>query len=460
MENQKINQKEISKTTESRNNDSVQAKKEEESSELIKKLKNETNTEFNTKEFEQDFLSVYIEEPFLGGVSLEITKRPDSRCSTAYVGVDISSLDLVLGYNPEFFRSLNKTERRGVIRHELYHVVFQHILDRAPLDRSLSMAFNISADAAINSIIGAQNLPEIGIIPGKKFPKRKDMSQLDKEIQDFIEKAPQLQATEAYFEEIKALIEKDKKRGGDGMITIGGFDDHDLWGRLPQNVRDMLKEKVKNLICRSAKQSDAKNQWGSVPAEIQERIRKMLSNEVDWRSVLRNFIGRCRTMERISTIKRLNKKVPFIYPGTKRNTTANFVCFIDQSRSVSDEDICIFFGELEKFAEHTNLDVFHFDTEIDFASHTVWKKGKKIEAKRTRCGGTRFNCVSEYLNKQENRGKWSGAIILTDGFAERIDHVVGTKILWLITPTGDATGAIRSGNYVCHMSKEKTFHAV
>jgi hypothetical protein len=73
---------------------------------------------FDAREFEHDFLQVYMHEPFLGGVSLGISKGPDPNCSTAYVGFNRETHELFMGYNPYFFRSLQAIEREGVIIHE------------------------------------------------------------------------------------------------------------------------------------------------------------------------------------------------------------------------------------------------------------------------------------------------------------------------------------------------------
>jgi len=204
----------------------------------------------------------------------------------------------------------------------------------------------------------------------------------------------------------------------------------------------------------ATKKADRDNSWGSVPQHIQEMIRKMLSREVDWRSIIRNFIGRSRTLERNSTIKRVNKKLPYIQPGVKRPMRANFACFMDQSGSMSDDDIALLFGELSGLANLTTLDVFHFDTEVDEKSHKVWKKGNaNPDRLRTRGGGTDFDAVANFCNRSENRGKWSGVIILTDGYAPKMGMVNGARVLWVVTPSGTMEH-IRPGDLACQMKKD------
>jgi len=203
--------------------------------------------------------------------------------------------------------------------------------------------------------------------------------------------------------------------------------------------------------------ADRSNDWGSIPQEIREAIRRLVSHEVDWRSVVRNFIGRCRTMDRNSTIRKINKKLPYMFPGVKRPLRAKFVVFIDQSSSMSDEDIAMLFGELENFAQETELDVYHFDTQIDLNSHTVWKKGKAFPAvHRTRSGGTDFGCIAKFCNDPKNRGDWSGVVVLTDGYADTMPVVVGSRVLWVITETG-TMNAVRPGDLAVQMKVSKTF---
>lgn len=415
---------------------------------------------YRSSEFNHDFVTVYMEQPFLGVVSMEITKLADEGAPTAYMGArkEDKEYELVLGYNPDFFRSLTAKERQGVICHELYHLIFQHVTHRTVVDKRMSQLWNVATDLAINSIIGQQNLPSFCLFPGKR-PTRKDpktgqiVDAGDKDLCDFIEKAPGLQAADFYFEKMKEIIDKRKNDNSDdptgGMATL---DDHDGWGELPAEIEEQLAERMRDLIEKAVRHCDnTSKQWGSIPQEIQEMIRKLISREIDWRSILRNFIGRCRSTERIGTVRRINKRAPFALPGARRKTYAKFACFIDQSGSMSDSDIAMLFGEMEGLSKETAIDVYHFDTEIDEKSHTVWKKGAPTpKPHRTRCGGTDFNAVAGFCNRHDNRGRWAGVIILTDGYAPVMGPIVGSRVLWVITESGTME-AVRPGDLACKM---------
>jgi len=441
-----------------------QEQAEKEVDATIEKVLREKQAEarYRHGEFDHDFLKVYMDDPFLGTISQGITKLPDFTMPTAYVGVrpNGKAHEVLMGFNPEFFRSLNNKQRRGVVKHELYHLVFQHIFERAVGDKEYQVLWNWATDLAINSIIGKDNLPDACLIPGTRPIDPSTGKPIEGPYAEFIEQAPVMQASDFYFEKLREIQQREGNNGslnvaiGQGMGTL---DDHGKWDQIPKDIREQIKSKVRDMLDQAVRKAERTNDWGSVPAEIQQIIKKLLSREVDWKSVLRNFIGRCRSMDRISTIKRINKRAPYMFPGCKRNYVATFACFIDQSGSMSDDDISMLFSELETFAQETQIDVYHFDTEIDLDSHTVWARNKPFpSAHRTRCGGTDFQSIANFANQQENRGKWSGICILTDGYAPTMGQIFGSRVMWVITEHG-TMDAVRSGDLAIQMKKEKQF---
>jgi predicted metal-dependent peptidase len=428
-----------------------------------------SKSKFRYGDFDQVFANLWQQEPFLALISMEITKIIDTKCKTAYIGLRRSAIlrnkyDIVLGFNPEFITSLPDNQKIGVMIHEFYHFIFHHILSRSSSVKEDQKLFNWAADMAINSLICDNNhverLPDFALLPGR-HPKDPETGEpLPGKYAEFMAKAPLKQSTDYYFDELKRIRdEEQEKNGGKGasMDVIlgnpGTLDDHDGWGEIPEEIAEQLRNRIGEIIDKSAKQAQRTNRWGSVPQEAMDWINKLLSREVDWRSILRNFIGRARSVERNSTIKRINKKMPYIHPGVRRPLIANFVCFMDQSGSMLDEDIATLFGELQNLADLVTLDVYHFDTEIDEKSHMKWRKGDaNPKLLRTRRGGTDFNAVANFVNRPENRGKWSGCLILSDGYAPTMGLVNGPKVLWVITEHG-TMDAVRVGDLAVQMKK-------
>lgn len=130
---------------------------------------------YRSSEFDHDFLKVFLEQPFLGVISMEVNKTADEGAPTAYMGAMKVEKDyeLTLGYNPDFFRSLSPDERQGVICHELYHLIFSHVTKRTVADTRMQKLWNVATDLAINSIIGDKKLPKFALIPGRR-PVRLD----------------------------------------------------------------------------------------------------------------------------------------------------------------------------------------------------------------------------------------------------------------------------------------------
>ncbi len=408
-------------------------------------------------EFDNDFVTLYMNDPFLGSVSMGISKVENNKLPTAAIGAVRTSrgAEVVMYLNTGFFRNLTPEHRRGVIKHELYHFIFGHLGSRAIGDTKYAKLFNYATDLAINSIIGANDLPGFALIPGKR-PKSMKGVEDTSPYGDFIANAKPLEATDYYFEQLRKIADEQGDDANEIMIGDGTLDDHGGWQDLPKEVEDEIRDKLKESLGRAVRDAEKTQRWGSVPQEIQEMLKKMISNEVDWRSILRNFLGRSRSQDRISTIKRINKKMPFIYPGTKRPTKAKFVAFIDQSGSMSDEDITLLFGELDNLAKDVIVDIYFFDTEIDHNSHMTWSKGGNKPRIRARCGGTDFNAVANFCNSRENRNKWTGVIILTDGYAPTMGAIHGARVIQVITETGTMSSC-RPGDLCVQMKKERKF---
>lgn len=199
-----------------------------------------------------------------------------------------------------------------------------------------------------------------------------------------------------------------------GVAGVGTMDDHDGWEDGDSEAsREYVDAKIRKVIGEAVKQADQSNGWGSVPAEMQGYLRERYSNQVNWKQLLRQFTGLARGTTRISSLKVINRRYPYVHPGVKRGRTANLWIFVDQSGSVDDRSLELLFGELNNLARQMDIKVFPFDTQVDSENVINWRRGQKVQPKRTRCGGTSFDAVVNYLDK--HRGECDGALILSDG---------------------------------------------
>ena len=370
-----------------------------------------------------------MDEPFFAALSRKIEKRADYNIPTAGVRVDPDSAQFEMIYNPDFFASLPEEHVRGVLKHEFYHLIFEHVTSRKP-EGVPHKAWNIAADLAINSHLQGE-LPEMACMPG---------------VGPF-EDLPLHKSAEWYLANLPKKDEGDEGGSGsgeggegDGEGEPGSFDDHSGWddnadSPQQQAANQMAKERLKNAMKEAAKEAaQSAKGWGSISGEVKEDILKRLESKVDWRKVLRYFIKTSQRASRRSSVKRINKRYAYIHPGKKVQRQAKIAIAIDQSGSVSDDMLSAFFAELNSLAKLAEFTVVPFDTNVDESKVYVWKKGKSQKAERVLCGGTCFNAPTEYVNSQN----FDGVIILTDMEAPK-PKACKAQRMWMT----DARGASR-----------------
>ena len=403
---------------------------------------NRCDTEFN---LERHLIVFLQESPFYAELSRHIRKTPTKGLPTAGVTFNKETDELVLLWNPDFFEGLSNSEIKGVLLHEFNHLIFGHLADRR---REPHRTWNIATDLAINSLIyasmGAKSedrpLPKEGLVPGQrplmdpemlaKAPP--DQRAAYEQFADLIASFPTLQTSEWYHFK---LLEEAKKNGGDDdksksmrqllgtepgdiEIIIGGdsMDDHSGWDKIPEEMRPYVEGRIKAVLEKAVNHADGQaNGWGNMPASMQAEIRRSVSNIINWRSVLKQFVGSLTRGERTTSIKRINRRYPYIHPGVKRGYTAKLAIAIDQSGSVDDGQLNGFFSELATLTKRVSVDILPFDCHLDPKDVFEWKKGTSPKLGRVRGGGTDFNAPTRWVNDPKNRGKYDGFLILTDG---------------------------------------------
>jgi len=344
-----------------------------------------------------------MDEPFFACLSRKIEKKVDRSIPTAGVYVNKQNGQFEMIYNPEFLDSLPEEHVKGVLKHEFYHLIFEHVTSRKP-EGVPHKTWNIAADLAINSHLVGE-LPELACMPGVG------------PFEDF----PKLQSAEWYLKNLTddQVDQCDNGEGGDGdpQPGTGQVGNHDGWDEDSNSpaadaANQMAKERLKQAMKEAAQEaSKSPNGWGSIGGELKKDIMKKLETKVDWKKVLRYFIKTSQRANKSSTIRRINRRYAYIHPGKKVKRQAKIAIAIDQSGSVSDEMLQKFFGELNKLSKLASFTVVPFDTKVNDKLVYEWGKGKNHKAQRVMCGGTCFDAPTEYVNK---RGDFDGVIILTD----------------------------------------------
>ena len=344
-------------------------------------------------------------EPFFATFSRKIEKVENNSIPTAAVCFNRETQRFLLMYNSSFMESLPDEHKLGVIKHEFYHLILQHLTVRVPFEPTENPEkfkdWNIAADLAINTHI-ADELPKMACVPGKY--KFKDY--------------PVGLSTEAYFE---MLTQDRQNQTGPFKPSPSGkpkepdtLDDHSQWGSGEDNgsiQQEVKQEKFKQMIKESTLEAEGTpSGWGTVPREIRRHLKKIITPTISPEKVLRYFIKTSRRSFKTTTVRKVNRRFPYIHPGHRYNNVANIAVSIDQSHSVNDEMLEIFFSFLNKFASIATFTVVPFDTEVLDDKVYVWRKGEKRKRERVLDGGTDFNAPTKWVNKRN----FDGHIIITD----------------------------------------------
>ena len=355
-----------------------------------------------------------MDEPFFAAISRRIDKRASYAIPTAGVMVNPDTAQFEMLYNPKFFADLTDLQRADVLKHEFYHVLFEHVTGRLPDGVNIKL-WNIATDLAINSHL--YNLPEGGLIPGEKdtpfehLPRGESAEWYMANMPDFNKDDGNSQgpsSSESHGSGDQGGQPSDSQ--GDGTGIPDTLDDHSGWQECSQEVKEMAKERLKEVVRKAAEEASANNRWGSVSQETRKKVMKMFETKVDWRKVLRYFVKSSQRANRSSSIKRINRRYAYVHPGRKSNRVARVAVSVDQSGSVDDNMLAMFFAELNKLAQIAEFVVVPFDTRVDTSKVFTWKKGQTKLPERVLQGGTCFNAPTEYVNSNG----FDGHIVLTD----------------------------------------------
>lgn len=348
-------------------------------------------------------VNLLLHEPFFSTLLRKVSKVRSMNIPTA--GVTVRDSDFVMFWNPVFVSNLETIQVRGLLKHECYHLIFKHCTSRK---QEPHMLWNMATDLAINSLIDVRELPEKGLIPGQPLDlshiKDQETKQKWQKVSDLIESLPKNKSSEWYMhelqqdEDVKNAIEDMSK---DSQGGSGGFqmDDHDGWGDMSEEDRLVAEGKLKQALSEAVNKCDRNGQWGSVGSSMRTTLRAMVNDTIDWKKILHSFCGRSQRANKARTHKRVNRKYPYIHPGVKRGHSASVAIYIDQSGSVGNEELEMFFGALNQLGKMTNFTLFPFDYSVDDDNAVKWKRGQKHLPTRTRCGGTSFHSVEEHIRK-------------------------------------------------------------
>jgi len=359
-----------------------------------------------------------LREPYYGFFLIMLNKMWRKDLPTA--GVSKNGINYQLAINEEFWTSLSEKHQMGLLKHELLHIAFGHLVSFGSF-RNKKLA-NVAMDMEINQYIDPDYLPDGGI----DINNYEDLN-LD-------EKA----GCRYYYDKLQQLKDEKDKDGTCGNeemdklldnIDNGDVPDHSTWEEF-----DDLSEAEKKLIEKQIQKvlSDAKEQTikkrGNVPGEIEGVIiiEEIVKPKFDWRSYVRRFSG---TSTKVFT-KKIRRKENRRYdenPGLKIKMKQHMLLAIDTSGSVSDTELNEFMNEIHHiYKAGVDITIVQCDTSINSIEEYKGKNELNVKGR----GGTEFDPVLDYYNA--NQKKYTSLVYFTDGECYTSVKPKG-RILWVLS---------------------------
>lgn len=335
-------------------------------------------------------------EPFYGLFLIGLNKTYREDIPTA--GVSKNGIGVQLSINPTFVNGLSDNHTHGLLKHELLHIAFGHLILRDSFnDKDL---FNIAADLEINQYIDESYLPTGGLTLSTFSDLKLPVKAGTKIYYDLLQQAKQ-DGTSETLNNILSQME------GDSMYS------HKTWDEF-ENLSDSEKKLIKKQIDHQLKETSDNilKKQGIIPGELSEIIDKINTIDppkFDWRGYLRRFVGKSVIVYTKKLKRKFNKRY-IENPGLKIKHKNNILVGIDTSGSVSTDELKEFTKELVHMHKTGHvITVAQCDTNLNSVEVFNPKKDLTIKGR----GGTSFQPVIDHFNS--NKSKYTALIYLTDG---------------------------------------------
>ncbi|MBO5261496.1 MAG: hypothetical protein J6B45_00455 [Clostridia bacterium] len=412
-------------------------------------------TELCTKRIIRAKMNLLVNNGFYGLLLSHIIFALDTECQTACTD------GRRIWFGPEFMKDLSDDELEFVMMHEIMHIVLQHCIRGEEYDNEI---YNIAADIVINSNIMHSLGDNLDAITLKKYGVSMHLTPDGNEGYNYT-------AEEVYDMLISAAKKKQKnsgasdkamrgKTGGEdengegevrGLVDVveeiiqGGkrFDDHSKWEKLTEEEkREIYEEWSKRILDADTVISilESSISDGSGPPIGARRLIEQLRNgELDWRTILTDFIQTEINDYSFSPPDRRFSDGDFFLPDYNEEVekVANVWFLIDTSGSISNKAIRAAYSEIASAIEQFNGAVqglLSF-TEVFVTDPVPFETLDDLLAiKPVGGGGNDFGEIFRYMKRNMMDNPPAYIVIITDGYDTfpKEEEAMGIPVLWLI----------------------------
>lgn len=340
-----------------------------------------------------------LKHPFFATLALRLTpveQAGDPEKSTFWTDGSI------IGYNPEYIKTLSNKEIQGVICHEVMHCALSHMTRRKNRDIK---KWGYACDFAINPIIidAELTLPKGGLY--------------DKELAG------------KSAEEIYTLLPELPPMPSD-FVSCGEFD-----SSVEKKTKSEIIAQEEGWKVALAQATQQAKMMGKLPAGIERLVDDFLDPKIDWREQLKRFVD--STARNDYSWARPNRRYIHknIYlPSLHSQQLGHVVSTVDTSGSINQRELEEFSGELRFILEEYGAEctVIYCDSQVAKVEHFNPGDYFRMEAKGG--GGTDFIPPFEYVD--ENGISPVAFLYFTDGFCNSFPKEPPYPVLWIKSTDG------------------------
>ncbi|MEO5287002.1 VWA-like domain-containing protein [Limosilactobacillus sp. WILCCON 0053] len=384
-------------------------------------------------------VSLLTTQRLSGEVLLEMP-RTRSQDLDAPIGLAWQHNQLVLEYNDRQLNELTADQLDVRLQHEVLHAIWQHPLRYASSTHPRRVA--LATDIAVNQYLktppqGTMTLADLEKLLQRPLAAHRD-SRYYLRILTHLTPAEQGRIEKVWGkldDNDQSDPQRSEKKAGKAQKAAAS---HQGW-QTDQSVDnpDLQKARLKALLSKAWKSLSQKNR-GLLPGEIQEELERLSSPEpLNWRQLLIRLLGRIPSGKQ-DTRARFNRRQPLRMelPGQIDRLNADIYAFVDNSGSMSDQEIAGVLTELQYLTVQLNLqvEIIPFDARVHSEQATRLLPGKNVSYRRTGGGGTCFQAIFDWLQKQHVSRQQATVVVLTDGWGESELAVHGYRnVLWLLS---------------------------
>ena len=343
---------------------------------------------------------------------------------TSATSINFKDAKYVMYFNPIIFLELNMEQMQSTIKHEILHVLSQHLIRLKDFkDKYSTLALNLAMDVVVNQYLDCLCPYSITL----EYINNKYNLNLEK-----------FKTFEYYLEKIQTELDL-QEENDEGEIVDNNenvavdFDaekTHDIWEECIEIDEKTLRDFTEKFADNAKK--------GSVPTYIENMIKSLKNSkgELPWNLYLKKLMGTIEANKK-KTITRRNRRQPnrLDLRGELRGHKAEIAVAIDISGSISDEEFKQAIKEVLTIVKSHNQEITIIECDKEIKRTYKVKSPKDIKERVASGGGTKFLPVFEYANNK----KINLLIYFTDGKGEEKLEIKprGYKTLWVISGRGE-----------------------